>query len=206
MITKKQLADLVIINLSGGMQIDKLKYDEREMYQYISMGVSAIINAEAKNGKPGADGSWIKGYPDVPVKWDDSRKTCYFDLPCPIINVDGDLGLYMVSPMQDETTQHVIGKKGSFAVFNNLEAAYLGPNVFECYVEGDRVIFPTMPESYVDNPLLVTLIPDPTGLADNDPINVPGTMTDKLIDLIIAISKGQVTYRNKTVNDQNANT
>lgn len=208
MISKEQLADLVITNLSGGMQIDSVKFDNREFYQYISMGVSALINAELKPSKGTfiADGSWIKAYPDVPIKWDDSRKVCYFDLPCPIINIESDMGLYAVCPMEDESTQHIITKKGALSVFKNLEAAYAGPYRFKCYVEGDRVIYPEMPETYVDNVLLVTLIPDPTGLADNDPINVPGTMIDRLVDLIIALSKGQVTFRNKTANDQNPNT
>lgn len=208
MITKEELADLVIINLSGGMQIDSIKYDKRDFYKYIDMAVSSLINAELKSkGRAwAADGSWIKTYDDVRIEWNDNRQVCFFNLPSPIVNIEGDLGLYSISPIEDETTQYIIGVKGSFAVFSNLEAAYLGDGVYECYLEGDRVIFPNMPESKTGMYLLVSVIPDSSGLADNDPINVPGTMMDRLVDLIIALSKGQVTYRNKGINDQNADT
>jgi len=108
--------------------------------------------------------------------------------------------------MEDETTQHVITKKGQFAVFADLEASYMGPDEYVCYLEGDRVYYPDYPQSKINCTLLVTLIPDPSGLLETDPINVPGTLVKTLIDLIIDLSKGQVTYHNKKSNDSNPNT
>lgn len=208
MITKKQLADLAIINLSGGMPIDSIKYSRDEMYLYVGLGVNAMINRElASKGRAwAANGSWIKPFPDVLIQWDENRQVCFFDLPASIVDIEDDLGLYSICPMEDESTQHVIGKKGSFAVFSQLEATYLGPGVFECYLEGSRVIFPVMPENYVDTPLLVSLIPDASGMDANDPINCPGILQDKLVELIADMARGQVSFKNKQINDQNADT
>jgi len=207
MISKIELADLIIINLSGGAPNSKGKYDPREFFKYIGMAVSALVNtAVEKNEKPGADGGWIKTFEDVEVKWDNKRKVCFFNLPCPIVNLPNDEGLYSITPMEDETTQHVITKKGQFAVYDNLEASNTGADEYVCYLEGDKVVYPDMPSSKVGCPLLVTVIPDPDGLDDNDPINVPGILVKTLIDLIVDMSKGQVTYNNKKLNDQNPNT
>lgn len=207
MITKQELADLCIINLSGGAPNSMQKYDRREFYKYIDMAVTSLINAEIKSRKkPGADGAWIKSYEDVVVKWDNNRKKCFFDLPCPVINIPNDEGLYSISPLVDESTQHVITKKGQFAVFKELDAADVGFGIYACYLEGNKVYYPDMPSTMIDCPLMVTLIPDPSGLKPNDPINVPGTLEKTMIDLILDLSKGQVTYHNKKSNDQNPNT
>jgi len=207
MITKQELADLCILNLSGGVPNNMEKFDRREFYKYIDIAVTTLINAEVKSRKrPGADGAWIKVFDDVTIQWDSKRKVCYFSLPCPIVNIPNDEGLYSVAPLEDETTQHVITKKGQFAVFNELEASVLDFGIYACYLEGDRVFFPEMPSTKIDCPLAVTLIPDTAGLDVSEPINVPGTVIKTMIDLILDLSKGQVTYHNKKSNDQNPNT
>lgn len=205
MLTKKKIAELIRLRLSGGDIGYTNKVDERDIYEVTSVVISSLIAADYKDsmmhGSFDINGSWLKTFENVQVKESTSRKEFYIDLPAYLVSLPSDRGLRMVCPMEDQSTQYTVTNNNSAAVFSDLEA---GAMQRTCYIEGNRVYFPKWTRGCCK--VLVKMIPSVDTLTENELLPIPGIMEDMLLEKVYAKFKDQTFMKEKKTNDANANT
>lgn len=204
MTTKRLLAELVIMRLSAGNPSFASKLDARDIFAAIDIMIPSLIHAELKgNMKMGSfqiNGAWYTAFENVKVYKSKSRKERYINLPARLVSLEADRGI-MIFPMEDQSWPFVITNNTSQSVFRNLEA---GKITRTCYVEGNKVFFPTL-DSRVKE-VLVKMVGATDQLDEDDPLPVPAIMEDQLLEKLVAKFKEQVAYKEKKTNDSNVNT
>lgn len=209
MITKRQFAELVIRNLSGGAISNRNKFDEREVFKYADMAISAMIAEEHKIKRSQAsayiNGNYVTAF-EVKVKYDLSRKECYMDLPAEMISLANDNGLRMVSPIHDQESPYMIIANGMQSVFSKLEAGLNDPYIFDVYVQGGQIRIPRMSNFQKPKKLLVKMICSTSGLKPNDPLPIPANSEWELVTEVVKLYRNQGITPNKQSNDGNPNT
>ena len=208
MITKRQFAELIITELSGGDITMRNKYDERDVFRMADMAISDMIAAEYAQKKKMADsyinGNYVKVFEKVKVKWNNNRKVSYFDLPAEMIALDNDKGLRQVSFMEGETEPFTIIANGSVSIWDSLQVAS-GNGSFDVYVEGATVIIPDMPKGYACK-LLVKMICSTSNLDSDELLRLPAQGELALYEKVLKLFGVQQKTPQKMSNNSNPNT
>lgn len=207
MITKSQIADLIIAQKSGGDASVQNKIDPREVFKLVDIAVGALITAEyEKNAAKGnylINGDWVSAYDDVPIYMSKKKAMKYALLPANLISLPGDRGVRMVAPQEDQLSPFILIDGNSRGVFKNLEAAYM-PGKPTAFVEGNRIYFPNI------NPkccaVLIKMIGGTELLSPDVAIPIPAISQSLLFTQVSKLLDPQVIFKTKLVNDSNPNT
>lgn len=207
MVTKHEIADLIIAQKSGGDASIQNKIDRREVYKYVDIVVGTLIAAEyEKNvarGSYSLNGDWVSTYDDVPIYESKKRKIKYAILPADLISLPGDRGLHMVAPQEDQSSPFIMIDGNSVGVFKDLEASYM-PGKRTCYVEENRIYFPSLPTGCCA--VLVKMIAGTDKLDEDKAIPIPAITRELLVQHVSALLETQVKWKTKMINDNNPNT
>lgn len=207
MVTKAQIADLIIAQKSGGDASVQNKIDRREVFALVDIVVGSLIDSEYQKalarGSYLINGDWVSSYDDVPLWESKKKKMRYAKLPAKLISLPGDRGVRMVAPQEDQTSPFILIDGNSRAVFKNLEAGYM-PGKKTCFIEGDRIYFPQIDVRCCG--VLIKMIAGTELLAEDAAIPIPAITTAMLFKEVSAILETQVRYKTKVVNDSNPNT
>lgn len=208
MITKRQFAELVITELSGGDIIMRNKYDERDVFRMADMAIADMIAAEYASKRGAADayinGNYIKAFENVEVKWNENRNKSYFELPAEMIALENDKGLRMVSFMDGEDQMFKIIANGSLQTWNTLQVSS-SDGSFSVFVEGSNVFIPDMPKNYACK-LLVKMICSTSDLDPDELLRIPAQAELTLYERVLKLFGIQQQSRQKMGNDSNPNT
>lgn len=208
MITKRQFAELIITDLSGGDISMRNKYDERDVFIKADQVIASLIAAEYSQKRMAADsyinGNYVKSFENVKIKWNSARKETYFDLPAEMIALDNDKGLRQVSFMEGQTAPMNIIGNGAFSTYSILGTDQ-GDGTFSIYVEGSQVFIPRMPKGYGCK-LLVKMICSTSTLDPDELLRVPAQMEERLYDMVMAKFGVIMKANQKKSNDSNPNT
>lgn len=208
MITKREFAELIITELTGGDITMRNKYDERDVFRLADMAIAQMIAEEHKMKKAQSDsyinGNYVKPFENVEVKWNEVRKKSYFDLPAEMIGLDNDTGLRQVSYMDGETLPFKIIANGSEHIWDTLQVSS-GDGAMNCYVEGQVVIIPDMPKNYSCK-LLVKMICSTSTLGPDELLRIPAQGELDLYERVLKLFGVQQKQPQKVSNDSNPNT
>lgn len=200
--TKSVLGTLVLRKLEGGMTTPSSdKYDLREVIMFVEAIIGKFIAREIKaTGQ--INGDWLKTFENVKEKFHSARNEAYFILPCHILSLPKNMGLYQVSDMEGQDVPYIITNPAAKSVFSNLEANDTGLTP-QCYLEQDKVF---IDKTKADcRKVLLKVVPALSAYGDNEPVCYPSEMEAEIIEAAYNLAfYGD--KQQKEVVDNNANT
>lgn len=205
MVTKKQIADLIIAQKNGGNSTIYSKVDERDVFALCDIVVGALVAQEYERnrsqGNYTINSDWVSTYVNVPIYMSKSRKEKYALLPAKPISLPGCRAIRLVCPMEAQDDPFNLIDGNARGIYKNLEAGALKR---VAYPEGNKIFFSDIPDKCCD--VMVKMIAGTEGLDENVAIPIPGITQQKLYEEVSAMLETQVRYRTKMINDSNPNT
>lgn len=206
MISKGKLAELILLQKSGGDPDPSSKFDIRDIEVCIDLAISEFMDRYmTENREAILNGDWVKSYKDVEVIFDCDREEAYIDLPASVISLHKDQGVRQISYMKGQSTSFTRQNPESQSVWDALEAGSLGVNE-PFYLEGNKVYFPQMGQDKEGAKLLVKVIAGADGYSMDDPMPLPTNYHMTVIQSAAAFYDNQRMIPNKMNNDHNPNT
>lgn len=205
MVSKKQIADLIIAQKSGGVSTVYGKIDERDVFALCDIAVGALVAAEYERnramGNYTINSDWISTYLEIPIFESKKRKEKYVLLPAKPISLPGARAVRLVCPMEAQDYPFYIIDGNARGVYKDLEAGALRHT---CYPEGNKIFFTDIPDKCCE--VMVKMIAGIEGLDENTAIPIPAITQKVLFEQVSAMLEVQVRYKTKLVNDSNPNT
>jgi len=196
--TKKQLADLLILNKGGGQTAPNSKYDRRDFYTYIEIAFDyAVGKARKVMGTDYLTADFVKRYKNVQLYYDKQVNETFFVIPCQIVNN----GLVGVSPPQGN--DFVLQYGGAESIYDDLESGVIVDNLV-CKQYANRVYFQR--SGKLDMCVNVRVIPSGSAYTDSEQLPIPTDFEDYMISRAMELSEGQTVRPYKKTNDANPNT
>ncbi len=204
MLSKRQLAETVILNLGGGRASVVNHIDPRDVYQVIDMTGDELISMSVKEANDNdIDSMWVKTYTTI-LRYDVVRGQIWCQLPAVRIGLKKDADLRRVGWVQG-TANWPIEPVGSARAFSLLQSGQYPPGVYPYTPEGDKMYFRTMPANMKGSKILISMIPAVSGYPEDEPLPLPEEHAKKLLDAVTNYFRQQ-TAPAKMTNDSNPNT
>lgn len=208
MLTKRTIAETIIIQKNGGRLDAQTSIDARDVYNVVNQVGAEMIAKEAENqlnrrGQYEVDSSLTKTFTDVRVLYDKVRKKCYFEFPATRVAIEADRDIRLVSFAQGDASPFTIEKVGSGRAMNLLEIGQAQMGNFPLTIEGKYGYFRTMPKWYRGSKLLVNQIVGLDGLNEDDPLPIPANMAAQLLERVALFFNVQLQTRVKQSPDGN---
>ena len=205
MLSKKQIAETVQLNLGGGRARAGNHIDERDVFSVIDMTGDELIAAAFKEDPDNdVDSMWIKTHTGVLLRYDQVRGQIYVQLPWVRVGLKRDADIRRVSWVQG-TSNWPIEPVGSARAFSLLEVGAYPSGTYPFTPEGDKLYFRTMPKHMKGSKILVSMVPAVSGYPADEPLALPEEHAKKLLDAVTAYFRQQ-TAPAKMINDSNPNT
>ena len=101
MLTKKKIAESIILRASGGHLSVTNPIDERDIYVTMDMVAAQLIAEEMRmqmreKGRNNIDAAWVRQYPKVEIMYDSVTAECYIELPASRINLEDDYDIQFI--------------------------------------------------------------------------------------------------------------
>lgn len=218
MLTKRQLAEIIILQKSGGRPGDP-RIDKRDVYFAVDACLSELIGAEAqaqidRKGNYTVDSNWVKRFEDNPIQWDEKMGRCFVDLPASRISLERDKDIVAVYWPQGADHPFVMEAQNSERAWNVLEAGYVGENTWPFRPSDGQLVFRNMPKRYAGYPekgtppatVIVEMIPGIDGYSEDEYLLVPDNFQARLIKMVSDWFQTQQALPVKNTNDNNQNT
>jgi len=211
MLTKRQIAEVIIIQKSGGRPSSENNIDQRDVYAVVDQIVAQMIATDIElqlRGKRNfsIDSTWTKTFPKVIIQYDKTLGCCYIDLPASRIAASGDRDICMVTWPQSLDHPFPMMAQSSQSAWSNLEAAFYGERVYSYYPDGERLIFNKMPRRFKGQKLLVTMVAGIDGYGPDETLPIPEKFAQDVIERTANFFNVQIATRSKVTNDTNVNT
>lgn len=213
MLTKRELTDLVIENLSGGMQPDYSKYHPVVVAKYVDVALNSIIAQDVQKalneGDNLIDCGWVKVFERVRLRIDTVRDMVYIKFPSSIILLKGNKGIRQIMwPQTGEGPPFRIQDFTSMHVISNLECSQTELGEHIVYIEGDRVYMPSVPKQFVINKasVIVKAVCTTAGYTEDEQLPFPEERVAEVFGMIQQLMMMMKQTRAKVTNDSNPNT
>lgn len=188
MATKKYIAEQILRKLYGGNIPANNGVKEQELYPAISQYANSFAATSIKNEKNGGmiDTGYLTSYDNngagIAVLQDTGRKMPYIVIPAPYLTMDGNIGLYHISPMQDQSDKYIATSPSFMANYSALPSYNLGYNVYWAETVGTerRAYLPFSQASTV----LVKLVLDNYSVGERDEFYMPTNIVAQVIETI----------------------
>lgn len=208
MLTKRTIAETIIIQKNGGRLDAITSIDPRDVYNVVNQIGAEMIGKEAEDqlnrkGQYEIDSGLTTTFTDVRVLFDRRRAKCYFKFPSSRVSIEGDRDVRLVSFLQGDANPFTIEKAGSARAMNLLEIGQTREGDFPLTIEGERAYFRTMPKWYAGTPLLVVQIAGLDGVGEDEPLPIPDNMAAQLLERVALFFNVQLQTRAKQNNDGN---
>lgn len=213
MLTKREIVDLVIENLSGGQPPDYKKWHPRVVRRTIdavlSQVVAQVVQKDEASGQPSVEATWVKSFDKVKVRWDNNRKQCYSDFPAHIISLKQSRGLREVRwrDESDLSTAFIIIDATAYSVINQLECSNLSDGNYHASPEGDRIYFPDMPfnMAQMNAKVRVKMLCGSDGFSETEVLPLPDEATSLIVQESVKMLTLEAQMKQKMTNDSNPN-
>lgn len=214
MISKKELIDLFIESMSGGVAPDYSKWHPQVVSRYIDIALNSIIAKEVAEaevlGYNLVDNGWVKTYERERIRWDKNSNRCYIEIPAKVIYMRNNKGIREIGwpSSTDESSKFVIQDTSSYPVIGNLECSILETGVYFAIVEGERIFFQNMPKMYATKrrKLRCLLVVSSSGYEEEEVLPLAEERVAEIFQLAQTLMGSQYQTRAKVLNDNNPNT
>ena len=213
MLKKREIVELVIENLSGGVQPDYRKYHPNVVSKYVDIALNAIIAQDVKKGMEEGDNTidsgWVKPFYDVRLRWDQIKGQVYIKFPKSVLLMKNNVGIRQISwSQQGDARPFRIHDFTAYNVLSNLECSQMDLGEYLALVEGERVYFPTMPQKFVKDKatLFVAAVCTSAGYEDDEDLPFSEERMTEMFGLIQQLMQNMKVTRVKVTNDSNPNT
>jgi len=204
MLSKREIAETVILALGGGRARAGNHIDIRDVYNVIDMTGDELIATENDKAEDyDIDSNWVRTYDNVLLRYDVRRGQIWAQLPYVRIGLKKDTDIRRVSWSQG-TSNWPVEQAGSAQAFSLLESGAYPSGTYPFTPEGDRLYFRTMPSSMRGEKILVSFVPAVSGYPEDEPLAMPEQHARKLLDSVLNFFKVQ-TQPAKMINDSNPN-
>ena len=209
MLTKKQIAEAIIIQKMGGNPSVTSPIDERDVFAMADMVCAELITQDIQlqlrqgNGFT-IDSDWIRQFTDIVIQYDSKLEETFVDLPASRISLNGDCDIQYVGwpaggekfPQEEQSSQQA---------WSMLEGGNTGENNFPYYPVGNRVYFRTLPKRYVGKKLMVRMVAGIDGYGPEDQLPIPTGFAAQLMERLGNMFQVQISTKAKNNNDSNSN-
>ena len=209
MLTKKQLAEAIILQKTGGNPATTSPIDERDVFAMADMVMADLIVQDIRqqikgNDSNEIDSTWVKTFTGVPVQYDRTTEQCYIDLPATRVNIQGDQDIRYVGYRAggQKWPQEGFDQQQAWTM---LEAGAGMPNVYPYYPVENRLYFRTMTRRHVGEKIMVRMVCGIDGYGINDPLPIPSAMGTILLERLGNMFNVQISTKSKNNNDSNPN-
>lgn len=211
MLTKRQIAETIILQKSGGRPSTENNIDERDVFSVVDMLIAQMIATDLEmqlrtKGNFSIDSSWTRTFPSVVIQYDKSLGTCYIDLPASRIAISNDGDIRQVCWSQSPDAPFPMMAEASQSAWSQLEAVAYSDGTYPFYPDGDKLRFVKMPKRYKGKKLLVRMVAGVDGYEPDDVLPIPEKFAQDLIERTAAFFQVQISTRSKVTNDSNVNT
>jgi hypothetical protein len=208
MLTKKELAESIILRANGGHLSTTNAIDVRDVYKAADMVVAQIIAEDLRlqmrdKGRYNIDASWVRQFLNVPVQYDKKTAQCYVDLPATRINLEDDYDIQFIGWHQSLQSWPQ-ESQGSQDAWTLLEAGYAAGS-YPYYLIGNQAWFRTMPKRYAGEKVLVRMVSGIDGYDENDILPIPSIFAQRLLEQVAQTFMVQISTKAKYINDSNTN-
>lgn len=205
MITKNQIANLIIDLKSGGEVSSSSKYDVRDVYHLIDIARDYLIQVDYNRNRAEGDysinGDFVTAFKNVEVKIDEERNERFSYLPSRVINLPYNRGLRQVSAMQGQGDAFIISENGAIAIFDKLEAGSISNTI--CYLEGKKIFYKNIPENITK--ILIKMVASLDNIGEDDPIPIPASMELELYEKVVSLLNEEKATPQDLVSDSSSN-
>jgi hypothetical protein len=208
MLTKKKIAESIILRASGGRLSTTNAIDERDVYVTMDMVAAQMIAEDLRlqmrdKGRYNIDAAWVRQFTNVPLQYDKKTDQCYVDLPSNRINLEDDYDIQFIGWMQGGKSWPQ-ESQGSQEAWELLEAGFVD-QAYPYYLIGNQARFRTMPKRYQGQKLLVRMVAGIDGYDEEDVLPIPGIFAQRLLEETARTFMVQITTKAKFINDSNTN-
>lgn len=186
MLTKEQIAWIIIKPFQGGVVNTFREIDPRDIYPIIDNVRNAIMESiVAEFGD--LDGEFVTPYKKVPILCDEYTGEKYSVLPADIISFGDYLGIRQVSPMKNQKMSLIKMDNGAENTHAPLESGKLHGNA-GYYLQRDPVA-KKMHIRYVNLPsnfdsMLIKMIASVKDFEEDEPLPIPAKYEHQLIETV----------------------
>lgn len=207
MLSKKQLADIVIIQASGGAPSEN-KIQRNDVYAVVDSMISEMVGVEAekafKMGVP-IDSNWVSTFEHQVIQFNPYDARCFVELPASRISLNGDRDIVSVTWSQGDDEPFDIINQNSEWTWKNLDATGV-MNTFMVKPDDDRLIFTNMPKRYAGQYVTLRYICGVDGYAPDEKLLLPDNFEARLINMVSNWFTKQQAMPSKGTNDVSLNT
>jgi hypothetical protein len=167
--TKKQIYEIVALNLSGGVPQRASKFsDPRPIYAVMDTVRDDLVKKDIFPmlwENKFLSSSYVFTYEDVAVAYNSAQAHYFARFPVKVLSLPDNKQVQRVAPMQDLSSQFVYTTSNTSWLFKNNEAAGLQNNK-SYYVERDMVVLPNINPNMTR--ILLELVPAGESITEGD--------------------------------------
>jgi len=215
MLSKKEIADTIILQKNGGRPSSENSIDYRDVYDVVDMMYAQLAATSVQNqirgkGEFSIDSVWVKTFSNqqqAPViLFDEITNMCYANLPATRVYIQGDEDIRLVSWLQSQDHPFPMEDSAAQEAMNELECGNAPIGTYPFYPDGQKLWFRTMPKRFKGKRILVRMIPGVDGYTPEEQLPIPSTFSMDLLNMVAQFFQVQITTLSKNVNDSNVNT
>jgi hypothetical protein len=210
MLSKKEIAETIILQKYGGRPSSDNGIDVRDVYDVVDMIYSQLVSQQVEQQIRGkgdftVDSVWSKTFTNSIVLYDKTLDQCYINLPATRVYIQGDKDIRLISWTQSQNAPFDMIDSASLESQSLLESGVSRQGTYNFYVDGQRVIFPSMPKRYKGKKILVRMVAAIDGYAPDEKLPIPSSFSYTLLEMTAAYFQVQITTLSKNTNDSNVN-
>ena len=206
MTTLATIAEQARLVLSGGKITADTKPSEQELILFVRQALSQFVKINyfenRKEGETYIDGGFIYTFDNVSVSKDINKNMYYSEIPSSTIVLPYEMGVYQISPMQNQGDFYIPLRNGFQSLMSGLEVGQLEGR-FGYFIEGRRVYYTFKP---VDAPqsVMMKLVIALDAITGDDAIFMPKDMELAIVQEAIKMYSLEKQIPVDNVNDNNS--
>src|SRR3990167_2180718 len=203
MTTFSTLAEQTKLILSGGRITPDVEPSPQELILCVKQAFSQLVKMSfyenKKEGESYVSGGFIYTFEDVDVTKDINKNLFYSTLPSSTIVLPQEIGVYQISPMQDQGSFFVTLRNGDYALMQGLEVSRLEGR-YGYFIEGKRVYYTFSPSEKIDY-VLMKLVVAIDNIGDDEMIVIPNDMQLQLVQQAAQLYMTEVSAKKDVISD-----
>lgn len=203
MTTLSKLSEQAKLILSGGRITPDVEPSAQELILCVKQAFSQLVKLSffenKKEGDSYISGGFIYTFENVDVSKDLNKDLFYSDLPSSTIVLPQELGVYQISPMQDQGSFFVPLRNGDYALMQGLDVSRLEGR-YGYFIEGKKVYYTFSPSEKIDY-VLMKLVVAIDNIGDDELIVIPNDMQLQLVQQAVQIYATEVQAKKDIISD-----
>jgi|TARA_R110002020_G_scaffold475958_1_gene714914 hypothetical protein len=203
--TRNIIAEQAQRIINGGTATPDVEVRKEELVVFVDQVFTRYIKQSfyenRQEGSRYINGSFIYSFTED-VQYDKIRKRHFAEIPSTYVNLPLGIGLYQVSPVEDEYNSMIPVNPNFLAMSNGLAVGSLeGKKGY--FVENTTMIFVNVPTSYKMKSVLIKLVGGVQGEVDPENIDIPVDAQADMVEMVVRLYTQQGQTAIDEVNNNN---